>query len=115
MPRGDGTGPFGMGPGTGRRRGGCAPRIGFSPGGRIPSPVRNRWLLGLAVPVIVAAIRDISNPRGLLRQCASVFFPKKPLQRGTRISCDAEFSVLDSKLSKKQDEKRDERGTTEEN
>lgn len=105
MPRGDGTGPFGMGPGTGRRRGACTPGTGFGASGRALFQGRNRWLLGLAAPMVVAAIRDLVNPRGLLRQCAAAFFPGKTAPGEKRIMHEAEFSVLDSNPSKKTDEK----------
>jgi hypothetical protein len=105
MPRGNGTGPAGIGPGTGRRRGPCGNGTGFGGIGRTAFRARNPWLLGLAMPLVVAAIRDLVNPKGLLRQCATVLFPGKPRPGGKRVACDAEFSVLDSKSSTKTDEK----------
>jgi hypothetical protein len=70
MPRSDGTGPLGLGPGTGRGRGWCKTGIPLPGFGRAMFRGKNRWLFGMAVPVIVAAIRDLANPEGRLRQMA---------------------------------------------
>lgn len=65
MPGFDGTGPRGLGPLTGRGLGRCGKTIGRMTGNRrITLP-----LVGMAV--VGAAARDIRNPRGLLRRCAS--------------------------------------------
>jgi hypothetical protein len=56
MPRRDGTGPYGMGPGTGFGRGRC-----FGRG-------RGRGLFyGLLLPLAAGVARDLMNPNGLLR------------------------------------------------
>ena len=64
MPRGDGTGPSGLGPNTGRGRGLCggAGHTLFG-GGR-------GWFWGLAAPAVAAIARDLANPSGLLRRLA---------------------------------------------
>jgi hypothetical protein len=96
MPAGDGTGPMGMGPGTGRGRGWCRTGAGFAAMGRTAFRGRNRWLFGLAAPVIIAAIRDLANPRGLLRQAASALLPHKSGNSGRHIRQNPEYTITDA-------------------
>jgi hypothetical protein len=95
MPFGDGTGPFGSGPGTGRGKGWCKTGFRFAHIGRTAIHGQNRWLLGLAAPVIIAAIRDLVNPKGLLRQIASVFLSNKTKNDGHQIRRNAEYTIAD--------------------
>ncbi|MFP4014169.1 MAG: DUF5320 domain-containing protein [Chitinispirillaceae bacterium] len=93
MPYGDGTGPFGLGPGTGRKRGWCA-------GGRKVA----FW--SLAAPVAAALVRDVMNPGGVLRGCVRQLLGGRKAEK--RIGKDAEFSVLDNgntSFSSQSDEK----------
>jgi len=70
MPNRDGTGPFGMGPGTGRG-GGRWCQFDFLNN----HPGRKRiTVFATVVPLVGALIRDITNPDGVLR-----FFARKLL------------------------------------
>ncbi len=64
MPRLDGTGPCGLGPGTGRRRGGYDV---FSArcGSRRPS---GSIFLSLAATVVGLVVKDAMNPEGITRR-----------------------------------------------
>jgi hypothetical protein len=95
MPSGDGTGPLGRGPGTGRGKGWCKTGIGFTSMGRTAFRGRNRWLFGLAAPVIVAAIRDLLNPKGMLRQIASALLSNKTKHDERQIRRNAEYTIAD--------------------
>ncbi|MFP4164865.1 MAG: DUF5320 family protein [Chitinispirillaceae bacterium] len=93
MPSGDGTGPLGLGPGTGKRRGWCA-------GGRKVA----FW--SLAAPAAAAVIRDVMNPGGVLRGCFRQMLGGRKAEK--RIGKETEFSVLEngnSSCSSQSDEK----------
>jgi hypothetical protein len=66
MPQFDGTGPVRFGYGNGHGR--CRRGINFRGVGRPNIRCRNRWLWGIALPVVVAAVRDLANPTVFLRQ-----------------------------------------------
>ena len=90
MPRGDGTGPFGFGPATGRGRGGCGRfsymiRPGFLP--------RRMRLIGSLVPVAAAVIRDLGNANGLLRSFARKMLPQKTTEYGKPVKTS--YTVVD--------------------
>jgi hypothetical protein len=94
MPGGDGRGPLGLGPGTGRGKGWC--KTGIQPPGFGRTMFRGRrgWFLGIAVPVAFAAVRDLANPQGLLRQFAhALASAMKKNQRN--ISHIAEYTVIE--------------------
>lgn len=95
MPFGDGTGPLGLGPGTGRGKGWC--RFGMVSGSawRMPFRGRKKWIAGIAAPLIAAVIRDLANPSGFLRRTAVAFFSKRKAEDARRLSRDADYSVLD--------------------
>jgi hypothetical protein len=97
---GDGTGPFGLGSRKGRRRGRCSSGLQFGDIKRGTFRGKNRWLLGLAAPFIVAVIRDFADPKGLLRQLVVVFFRERRMIDPQNISGDAEYSVIDEKAAK---------------
>jgi hypothetical protein len=61
---------------------------------------RNGWLFGLAAPIVVAIIRDIASPTGLLRQLVAAFLPGKRIKYPQHILCETEYSVLDQKSVK---------------
>ncbi len=63
MPRLDGTGPFGIGPRTGRGRGRCG-GFGVCVAGMRPP---GRALFAFALTMAGAVIRDAMNPAGLTR------------------------------------------------
>lgn len=100
MPLNDGTGPFGLGPGTGRRRGWCNAGFRFGNIGCGAVRGKNRWLLGLAAPLVVAVIRDLASPTGFLRQFISAFLPGKGMRKPLNIRHDAEYSVIDRQSDK---------------
>jgi hypothetical protein len=87
MPFGDGTGPYGFGPHPGTRRRGCgmSRRVRF---------VR-RWPVGVAAPLVIAAVRDLTNPSGVLRQLLAL--TKSRLRGRTSRSAvrDAVYTVID--------------------
>ncbi len=89
MPRGDGTGPFGLGPGTGRGRGWCR---GFSSGWSGFGP-RRMGFIGSLVPVAAAVIRDLMNSNGLLRSFSRKMLTKKEPEHEKAI--DATYVVID--------------------
>jgi len=96
MPLRNGTGPFGSGPGTGRKRGGC--RTGFSNrGGMFRSVVRGRhgWLTGIAIPFVTVVVRDLLNPSGVLRRIVRVFATPKITDQTRNTTAEAEYSVID--------------------
>lgn len=97
MPMGNGTGPSGLGPGTGRGRGWC--RTGIRRVGSAGRMFRGRGglLRGVAATIIVAAVRDLTNPSGLLRRAVRALLPYKK-NGGQHIIHDAEYSVLDENL-----------------
>ena len=101
MPGGNGRGPFGLGPGTGRGRGWCRTGIRFFS----PDPIRgkNRWLLGFAVPVIAAALHDLSNPQGLLRRIAATLLPDKRIKDMRRINDTVHYTVMETSKTKTPD------------
>lgn len=81
MPGADGTGPLGLGPGTGRRRGWCGQLLSYT-----DRSVRRRLgLLAVAAPVAVALVRDLTNPVGLLRSVCRRTLGNKRNRRGIRV------------------------------
>ena len=108
MPSGDGTGPFGLGPGTGRRKGRCNTGSCFGDIGRGAFRGKNRWLFGLAAPLVIAVIRDLTSPTGFLRQLSAAFLPGNRMKDPQTIRRDAEYSVLDQQ-SAKPDQKNEQR------
>jgi hypothetical protein len=100
MPARDGTGPVGMGPGTGRGRGWCRTGVRFSAIGWTAFRGKNRWLLGLAAPVIAAAVRDLINPKGVLRHIASALRSNKRKNVPHKVSREADYTVVEEKNSR---------------
>jgi hypothetical protein len=89
MPFHDGTGPWEFGSGTGRgrglRRGFSFMRAGFG--------TRRIGFLGAMIPVAAAALRDLSNPNGLLRSTCRKLISQKTNDFGKPV--DASFTVID--------------------
>jgi hypothetical protein len=79
MPLHDRTGPLGLGPGTGRGRGGCY--SGFGCRTIVSSIVtrRSNWLIGIAAPLVAAVVRDLLNPSGMIRSVLNVSSHKRVL------------------------------------
>jgi hypothetical protein len=94
----DEIGPYGLGKGTSRRRDWCATGMRLCGLGRFAFRGKNRWLLGLAAPLAVAVIKDLVNPRGLLRQFTVIFFRERRMINPQNISGDAEYSIIDLNL-----------------
>lgn len=90
MPWGDGTGPAGCGPRTGRRRGVCR-------GWRIAEIIGPRRIggVGSLLPFAAALIRDLSNHNGVLRSLGRKFLMRKTNRSGARI--DARYSIVEEK------------------
>jgi hypothetical protein len=93
MPFGDGTGPLGMGPHTGRnswylKQNGMGRRNAGSWGKR-------GLLAGFAVPVVAAVLRDISNPYGFLRTISAKLSGKRILNTTARTIKDTEYTIMD--------------------
>lgn len=94
MPRGDGTGPFGFSPLTGRGFGQC--RKSFWQAGGFNK--KNVGQLGTYIPFIGAVLLDIINPNGLLRIVSRKLLSisnRKPDQIKNIVNAD--FVVLDEK------------------
>ena len=88
MPYRDGTGPFGLGPGTGRGRGWCRPFSFMRPG----FGLRRIGFLGALIPVAAAALQDLANPNGLLRSASRKLIAKK--LENARKPIDASYTIL---------------------
>jgi hypothetical protein len=99
MPSGDGTGPVGMGMGTGLGRGWCRTGSMFGALGRVTFRGKKRCLLGLAVLVIAAAVRDLINPRGLLRQAAALLLSNRRQNGPQQNARDAAYTIVEEKIS----------------
>jgi hypothetical protein len=89
MPLGDGTGPRGWGPGTGRGRGGCR---NFS-----SLPVGFGWrgmgIFGTMLPIAAAIVRDLANYNGLLRSFSRKLLPKKHTDLNRRVN--ASYTIIE--------------------
>jgi hypothetical protein len=97
MPLGDGTGPLGLGPRTGRGKGRCGAGARLGGTGRILFRGRKGWLLGIAAPAVAAVVRDLANPSGLLRQFIRGVLPHKKEKAMPPLSRDAEYVIVDGK------------------
>lgn len=97
MPLRDGTGPFGSGAGTGRGRGRCSAGLGGNEFRRSIVRGKSGWFLGLAAPVMIAAVRDLANPSGLLRQLARSLLSDKK-NKEPKVLRDAQYSVVEQNL-----------------
>ena len=95
MPSGDGTGPFGMGPRTGRKMGWCKGYL--YPEGYFSS--RRMGIIGILIPIAGALIRDVFNPHGLLRSFGNKLLTEKTNDKNKAI--DADYSVITEKKSDK--------------
>jgi len=93
MPYRDGTGPFGLGPGTGRGRGGCWTSSFMQAG----LGTRRIGFFGALLPFVAAAIRDLANPNGILRSVGRTLTAQKTDSAKPR---DTSFTVLDETDSK---------------
>lgn len=89
MPYRDGTGPFGLGHGTGRGRGGCRTSSFLG--------VRRIGFFSSLIPVAAAVLRDMANPDGLLRSFGRTLIAKKT---DSAKLLDASFTVLNETDSK---------------
>ena len=94
MPRGDGTGPDGMGPGTGRGRGWC--RRFLFPNDRFSS--KRLGFLGALIPLVGAVIRDAANHDGFLRSFSRKLLSNREAARNQkRAAVEAKYTIIDEK------------------
>lgn len=94
MPLRDGTGPLGFGAGTGRGRGRCKSGLGDNGFGRSMFTGKRGWFFGLAAPVMIAAVRDLTNPSGLLRQLVRALLSDKKSKK-PQILHATQYSVVE--------------------
>lgn len=95
MPRRDGTGPEGRGPGTGRRRGGC-----FGAFTREDGSV-SVWRT-LIIPIAGAIVNDLRKPNSISRRTVNAIVDRfKPKQltdeRKSSQEIEPPYSVIDNK------------------
>lgn len=98
MPLRDGKGPFGIGPRSGRGRGPCGSQYGSVY--RDIFRGRNGSIVGIAVPLLVAAVRDLLNPSGLLRQIIHSSTTRHKENNIHPVGRDTEYAVLKEKQKK---------------
>jgi len=95
MPLRNGTGPSGLGPGTGRGRGGCRSGSAYR---TISHPLlrgRQGWLAGLVVPLVTVIVRDLLNPAGVLRRIVQKLPTGKITDTSRNTRQEAEYTVID--------------------
>ncbi len=85
MPGGNGTGPIGFGPGTGRGKGGCLSGKG--------KKGMKQALWGAVIPCAGAVIKDITNPHGIIRSLLGKLFYRRTLSYPTK-KVDASYTIL---------------------
>jgi len=93
MPRRDGTGPMGFGPGTGRGKGGCFPGSG--------KKGMKRVLWGAVIPFAGAVLKDMTNPHGIIRSVLGKLFFRRTLSYPTK-KVDASYTILNDQGINKQ-------------
>ena len=77
MPMLDKTGPLGLGPKSGRRRGRCLDGYDSRRVARLFFNRRYGRVLSIAVPLSVAVVRELLKPSGLIRQIVNASVLKK--------------------------------------
>lgn len=85
MPLRDGTGPLGLGLGSGRRRGGCYSGSGYRSISHSAFRERKGLLLSIAVPLVVAVLRDLFNQSGVLSRIAHAVSNKRVTENNRKI------------------------------
>jgi len=98
MPRNDGTGPEGRGPGTGRRRGGCFGAFTKKDGSI------SVWRT-LAISAVGAIANDLRKPDSISRRTMNAImnqFRTKQIQNDRKSSHEVEgsYSVIDTEKGK---------------
>jgi len=96
MPLHDGTGPWGLGPGSGRRRGRCYTNVFQSGFDR-----KHGWLFGVLLPLGTAIVRDLLNPSGVIRRIVHVSSVPKIDNNAQKIRRNAEFTVVNTDMGYK--------------
>lgn len=95
MPSGNGTGPWGLGPRTGRKRGRCFTGNRYT----VFSPTlfsgKKGLLFGIIIPVFAAIIRDLLNPSGILRQISRSPSINNHRNVVAKEVSDADYSIVD--------------------
>lgn len=96
MPLRDGTGPLGFGPGSGRGKGGCYTKFGYRSMPRTIFHGRPSWLLGIAVPLVAAVLRDLLNSSSMIRRIVHLSLTPKIKNIAFRNMHDAEFNEMNA-------------------
>jgi len=94
MPLRDGTGPLGLGPGSGRGKGRCYTGFGYRSMSRTVFHGRPGWLLGIAVPLVAAVLRDLLNPSSMICRIVNLSLRQRIADNKQDIVRQAEFSVM---------------------
>ncbi len=92
MPLRDGTGPFGLGPGSGGK---CCVGSGYRSASRSVFGGRNGLLLGLTASFVTAVLRDLMNPSGVLHRITHFSLNKGITDNNQNIRRQAEFTAID--------------------
>ena len=104
MPLRDGTGPFGLGPSSGRGRGRCGSQyLGIN---RAMFRQRNGWLFGIAMPLVTVIVRDLLNPSGLLRRIIHSSSTRLTENQIQQVGRDTECTVLEANAQKSSTQER---------
>lgn len=99
MPLRNGTGPLGSGAGIGRVKGRCKGGLGDNDFRRAMCRGKSGWFIGLAVPVIITAVRDLANSSGLLHKLVRALLLDKKNKRSQNRR-DTQYSIVEQNLNK---------------
>ena len=99
MPLRDGTGPWGQGPQTGRRKGTCSSGFGYRNMSWLPLVRKNGFLTGIILSFFATVIRDLLNPSGILRQILHTSSHRRMTVDNTKILRETDCTVMDSKTA----------------
>lgn len=96
MPLHDGTGPWGLGPGSGRGSGRCLTGTGHKSAFHYGFNRKHGLLFGMLLPIGTAIVRDLLNPSGVIRQIVQVSTAPKNGSNASKIRRNAEFTEVDT-------------------
>jgi hypothetical protein len=103
MPFGNGTGPMGFGPRSGRGKGKFGGFRYNKTGFFSFRSRRNNWLFGLTSSLFLALLKDLGNPRGFLRNLTSNTFlgnKNDNSKKQSRVVRNAEYEIVEEKENK---------------